>query len=486
MRLWRWTRWPARHWPGNFFRTYRVSPRPGAGVSARPAQLGTVRWPDGHAETDRPLQFVGVGHFGQVQRDVEKLPRYGMNVIQVELGPRSVVVGENAIETQVIDKHLALLDRCPIGRGRHSAPLAALLSRMGPQEVAALRNAEGGFLHYDIHAPEARAVLDKFLRTIVPRIGHHPALHSICLSNEPLFLDGRKSRYVQSKWHAWLRQRHGTLETLNQRGAVTMASSTRFRSRRRSSAKNPIHYDFITFNCEAFAEWHAWMASIIRELAPDIPLHAKVMICPNLSRIVQGPWSIAPELFAELSDFNGNDAWKYSSPGRWASDWQQEQMGYDFQRSMADKPVLNSENHLIPDRNLDFVSPSHIRNVFWQGAVHGQGATATWVWERTYDPASDLSGSILHRPACAEAMGQSGLELMRLAPELTTFQRVHAQVALLYSTASVVAGEDHLKAMRHIYEGLNFCGLRIGFVTERQLAAYTQTGELPAPLATCG
>ncbi len=124
-----------------------------------PAQLGTVRWPDGHTETNWPLQFVGVGHFGQVQRDVEKLPGYGMNLIQVEFGPRSVVVGENAIETEVIDKYVTLLDRA----ARSGVGVILLLSPHYFPEWAVkkwphLRDAEGGLLPIEATAKHPRRV----------------------------------------------------------------------------------------------------------------------------------------------------------------------------------------------------------------------------------------------------------------------------------------------------------------------------------------
>jgi hypothetical protein len=149
---------------------------------------------------------------------------------------------------------------------------------------------------------------------------------------------------------------------------------------------------------------------------------------------------------------------------------------------MADRPVFNSENHLIPDRCFEPVPPEHIANVYWQGAIHGQSATTTWVWERTYSCTDDTSGSIMHRPACVEAMGRTGLDLMRLAPEVTTFQRMPVEAVLVWSPASIVAGQEYLNQTRLAYEALNFQGIRLGFVTERQLALAAETGELPPPL----
>lgn len=450
-----------------------------------PAQLGTVRWPDGRLEAGRPLQLVGLGAFGQVVQDLEKLNGYGCNIIQVEFGPNSVLVGESQVSMAAVDGFRNLLDRAAKAHvavnlliSPHYFPAWAL------EKWPHLRDAAGGFLGYDVYAPEARAVLEKFLRTAIPRIADHPALHSICLSNEPVFTEGTKSRFVRETWHRWLAREHGTIQVLNARWGTRYPGFDSVPVPRAEFQPTPIVYDFIRFNQEAFADFHAWMAGILRQLAPDVPIHAKIMIHAALLRHTAGPWSIAPERFAGFSDFNGNDAVKYHhAEGSWGCGWQLENAGYDYQRSMADKPVFNSENHLIPDRLLDWVPPDHIANVFWQGAIHGQSATTAWVWERTFEESHDFTGSIMHRPACVEAMGQTGLDLMRLANEVTAFQRMPIQVALVWSPASLVAGQEYLDQLGLAYEALNFCGVRVGFITEQQLAAYGETGRLPQPLA---
>ena len=437
-------------------------------------------------EGDWPVQFVGVGHFNQVRSDIEKLTGYGQNIIQIEFGPRSVVTGPEKISTGAIESFLAILDRA-------AAAGVAVNLLISPhyfpdwayEKWPHLRDAGGGFLKVDIHAPEARQVYEKFLRTVIPRLRHHPALHSICLSNEPVFTDAEKSRFVRERWHDWLEQRHGTIAELNRRWNSDHADFASIPVPSAEFESSPLVYDFVCFNQESFAAFHGWMASIIREMAPDIPLHAKIMICANFARHAHGPWSVSPELFATLSDYNGNDAWKYPrKEGPWASAWQDENMGYDFQRSVADEPVFNSENHLIPDRTFDHVPASHISNVFWQGAVHGQSATTTWVWERTYSAKHNFAGSILHRPQCVEAMGRTGLDLMRLSKEVTMLQKAPIQIALLWSPASLVAGQEYLNMLKQAYEAWNFCGVRVGFVTERQLAACAETGVLPGPLST--
>ncbi|MCE5217774.1 hypothetical protein LLH03_12190, partial [bacterium] len=136
------------------------------------------------------------------------------------------------------------------------------------------------------------------------------------------------------------------------------------------------------------------------------------------------------------------------------------------------QPIFNSENHVIIDRDLLYVSGVHLRNVLWQGSIHGESASTMWVWERTFDNQSDFAGSIMHRPECAEAHGRVALDLMRLAPEVTAFQQAPARVAVVYSIASLIYGtQESASELLRAYHALNFCGEKIDFITERQLAA---------------
>jgi len=419
--------------------------------------------------------FIGHGHFGQVRRDVERFPAYGFNILQIEFGPNSVFPAENEVSDRAVQDFLAVCDRAAQAGvavnlliSPHYFPGWAL------EKWPHLRECRGGFLRFCIHAPESRQILERYLRYIIPRIQDHPALHSICLTNEPVSVELTKCRYVPQLWHQWLRREHGDLATLNRRWGTNYQSFDDIPVPEPRFEAAPLVYDFVRFNQETFAAWHRWLADLIHEMAPHLPVHAKIMMGAHFGRHSHGPWSVDPELFGQLSDINGNDCVKwYARRGDWACHWQTENMAYDFQRSMADKPVFNSENHLIPDRDTDYVPPDYIRNVYWQGAVHGQSATTTWVWERTYSPTSDFAGSIMHRPACVEAMGQTGLDLMRLAPEVTALQRLEPPVALLWSLASVVYDQGHLSVLRQAYEALNFCGVKLGFVTERQLASGT-------------
>jgi hypothetical protein len=160
-------------------------------------------------------------------------------------------------------------------------------------------------------------------------------------------------------------------------------------------------------------------------------------------------------------------------------------MFYDLQSAMAAKPIYNSENHIIVDRDQRPIPPGHTYTAIWQGAIHGQGATTSWVWERTYDPKSDFAGSILHRPENVIAHGEAGLDLMRLAREVTALQQAPRQVALLYSVTSLIHDLSYLDVWARAYTALSFAGIAVGYRSERQAAAgdWGETRVLIVPAA---
>lgn len=94
------------------------------------------------------------------------------------------------------------------------------------------------------------------------------------------------------------------------------------------------------------------------------------------------------------------------------------------------------------------------------------------MWERTFDPKSDFAGSIMHRPACAEAVGIANYDLNRGALAITALQQARPSALLLQSvTAAVWDAGRYSDCLGKLYTALSFTGLKLGFITERQLEA---------------
>jgi hypothetical protein len=434
--------------------------------------LGPVRMPGG-ATMERPVFFNGYGHFGRVINDMEKWPGYGANIIQIEVGPSRIFPKEGVTNSAPVRELARTLDRAQ----KSGVAVCLLISPhyfpdWGLAKWPHLRKHREGFLNYCLHAPEGQELLRRFLAVLIPPIKDHPALHSISLSNEPVN-EEEPCEPARQQWQAWLTKRHGTVAALNSTcgsnftsfAAVPLPDPFGLRPAR------PLWMDFIRFNQDFFADWHKLMADAIHAAAPGLPVHAKAMTWTMLN---DGDikYGVDATIFGRFSDINGNDSVNMFDfgDGDFAQSWQMNAMSHDLQRSVLDAPVFNTENHLITDRDTRPVPASHIRAALWQAAVHGQSATAIWVWERTFDPKSDFAGSIMHRPACAEAVGWVNHDLNRAALEITALQQAPPQVLLLQSvSASVWDGGRYSDCLGKLYTALSFTGLKIGFVTERQL-----------------
>lgn len=113
---------------------------------------------------------------------------------------------------------------------------------------------------------------------------------------------------------------------------------------------------------------------------------------------------------------------------------------------------------------------AYIRTVYWHEALHGQGATTTWVWERAQD--GDFAENLLTRANCVGAFGRVALDLTRLAPEVHALSRATADMAILYPFAvPLLPSRAYVEEARAAFEGAYFTGAVCDFVTERQVEA---------------
>ncbi len=420
-----------------------------------------------------PVFLTGYGAFKRVRDDVERMPAVGANLIQVEIGPLNVFPTADGVNRKPLDALVAVLDRAE----KAGVAVDVLLSpHFFPtwmlERVPALRRHREGFVQFCTHHPAARNLLRRFIRTVVEVIRNHPALFSVCLANEPESIE-EPCEPARQNWRVWLLERHNSV------GEFNNAHGTKLRSLDEVPLPNPFDQprdralwaDFIRFNQEQHAEWLGVLASAVHEVAPDLPVHVKALTPLFLGRTSKPAAGIDPTLLARLSGLNGNDAYNLFQYGRsvFAESWQENAMGHDLQKSLSPAPLFNSENHIIPDRESRNVPPSHVRAALWQAAVHGQAATTIWVWDRSFDHKSDFWGSILERPDDVEAVGLANIDLNRAAPELRVLQDAHSDVTVLSSTSALTWDIRVPEVTEALYTALSFHGVKIGFVTERQL-----------------
>lgn len=326
-----------------------------------------------------------------------------------------------------------------------------------------LRVPNPNFLGYDINNPHARAIIQAHIEAVVSNVGHFASLQSLVLSNEPVYANSTTSQYTQSLWRAYLQRRYGTVDSMNVVWNTRYASFDVVQPLSGSVAASPRYYDWWQFNSTMFADWHQWMAEQVHRLAPGVPVQTKIMASMFGSRDALS-WGVDPELFGALSEISGNDAFALLEAGRQGR--ANETGFYDLQSSMAEHPIFNTEDHLVSDFNPSFV-PEHAlnaRQVLWNGAVHGRNGSTAWLWSVEWD-------MMLIRPDVVAAVGRAGLDLNRLADEITAFQNAKPRVAVLASDAANIYSADgaYATAFSNAHQALNYNGQKVRLITDRHV-----------------
>lgn len=421
-------------------------------------------------QKDRPVYFTGVGHFGQVKQDIPILNEYGLNIIQIEMGPRTGLPDPNTVDRNAIQENVVQwLDKAA---GHHVAVNLLISPHYFPQWAIDVEPAHKqcgeGFLKYCIEAPNTRVVMEKWLDALMPQIAHHPALHSICLSNEPQYRG--KCAYDRAQFQAWLKEKWGGVRKMNKAYGTHFRCFEDVELPKDASSSYGYFFDACRFNQERFLAFHEMLRDRIHRHDPDVPVHVKIM-----SHAFEDPGrfevGIDYERYNQVDRIAGNDCvygFNGAKPGGYACDWLNMAMSYTLQHSTAsDSPIFNSENHLIPDGDARYMPEAYIRTVYWHEALHGQGATTTWVWERAQE--GDFSENILTRANCVRSLGRVALDLNRLAPEVHALSRAKGEVAIFYAYSSLLPSMEYVLEAKAAYEGMYFTDAVCDFVTERQI-----------------
>lgn len=331
-----------------------------------------------------------------------------------------------------------------------------------------------GFINYNINHPDVLEVLEDYLNNLLPYLKDYSSLKSICLTNEPLFKTTDFYWFYNSKFQNYLKTVHGDIATLNKRYAASYPSfSFVYMPTDCLNSRDALSYDWMMFNDKVLADWHNWMVGIVKKHLPEVPVHNKMMgyfrnSDEEETELRWLSYGTDLELLGESSDWAGNDTWDYiDEPNR----YYESMFLYDYQMSVLDKPVYNSEDHIIYDGDpkFDYNQRMHLRNNLWMGAAHGRSMSTIWLWERSYDKSSMSYNSILFRPDAVAEVGKTNLDLARLRYEMNKIQQAQPKVALFYSKSTRLYNSNYLKTLFNTYKEILNCGQKVGVVSDRSI-----------------
>ncbi len=448
---------------------------------------GRREWPDGRIEENRPVMLNGWGHFHGARRDMEFLNMVGGNFLQQEVGLVAFEPAPGKETVKALDNFFEAADRgvrtdTPVDLHLCAHYMAGWALKGRPE----LRRCKNHFMGFCVHDPHVVGVITNFQTRVATLTKDHPGLLSYCLTNEPGSQDVSKCPQLKKKWTAYLAERYGNVGRMNELWGTNYAGFDAVEMPAWPDLpKTPLGLEFVRCNRRAFSDFHQRLVDAVRAVAPKVPLHSKLLIdtslgSPDTKSIYGFPfWSNDGLRFAEMFDWLDHDGVYFTEPkGTWPNRWVSHQMASDFLRSFADKPLMNTENHICQDNSAGmYISPEHAYSAIWQEAIHGMRMSAQWCWERGTKKLRVFEGLPPERPECLEAMGRCSLDLARLSDQLVPIQSEPPTVLMMWSLSSKVLDKRH----DGCYAAASFLGEPLGFVTEEILERFLKDGRMRRP-----
>ncbi len=326
---------------------------------------------------------------------------------------------------------------------------------------------KAGFMNYNPNAPIAKEILEDYVNQVVPLIAQYKSVGSICITNEPqLFVDSATDNFYLEPWREFLKETYGgDINALNSlwKTNYTSFDECDFANYTTNPVKN---YDYKVFNDTTFADFHIWLADIVRKAAPGIPVNSKIM-----NYIGYGPRNYSNNGTNYLYnykafDINGCDAVNYIDD---EDEILEKNIWYDYMRSYVDRPLINTEDHITRDRDVDYRSDAadHMAQDIYQGAIHGRYHSDIWVWQRyTAGGSTDFIGSILYRPDAIAKIGKATLDLNRLGYYIEALQNEVPEVGIVYSDADLLNKPGTAYNSYWTYDASLANGKAVRFVTD--------------------
>lgn len=350
-----------------------------------------------------------------------------------------------------------------------------------------------GTIHFRVDNDRVREIIKVHINTLLEQVKDSKAISDICLSNEPCYSPCAND-YYQPLWEKYLKNEYGSIENLNE---VYKESYSDFSEISMSKSPEPTvrNYDYRKFNEEIFADFHKWMADTVHEIAPNLPVHVKLMtghfgsLAESELRFVNYGYNI--EDFMEFTDvigFDGGDSYKggtFQVDKFIETSHLAHYSALDMQTSLKDVPAYNTEDHIVSDGSEEWLDEQaqHVGRHIWQGAIHGRGASAIWVWATTTSD-NALKNSILCRPDCILEVGRSALDLNRLSYEITALKSAERDVGILYSYASQNYNYAYRDCSFKVYSGFIYSGKRPLFISENKTESLKDVKVLVVPNVT--
>ena len=259
----------------------------------------------------------------------------------------------------------------------------------------------------------------------------------------------------------YLKEKYGTIENYNKINGTNHNgfSKIQFPTSGLSSRLIMESYDYCNFADTVGKEWIKLMSMSVKAVS-DKPVHVKQMEYVTAYDEGDARWLIAigfdPQEYNRYLDLNGNDAELRIENDEVITTVSQyvegkalaQSMWYDFQLSMKEAPVINSEDHILANGDKTYTKDhKKLTNVAqWMGAIHGRSMAATWIFDRT-QTRPETYESIMYRPDLYENVSEINMDWIRERYSEWEKERKDKTIILVSHRKSTMSVADEVIAM---------------------------------------
>ncbi len=447
-----------------------------------------VQWANGTIET-RPVFLYGFcGEQQDIQPDLSFISEaLGANLIHLFTGPRYTMPDESmwnaeaplesSLDSGVISYYMSTINEAyntGIITDLNICPhwIQSWFIDKYPDYYALL----GGFINYEFNHPEVQKIVGYTSQLTIQALTEQPGIWSCCLINEPAFMFWDDDA-TPDMWVDYLKNTYGTISAMNSAWLTSYSNWNSVKMYKHQPSipfpDDPELYDWMKFNDYRVNNWLDWLQGHVKAADNSIYTHTKQIIrYYTQEHVLQGS---DIDLMPRTTDIAGQDG----SIAPWDTVNTEDislfgsaacaTLPVVTQKTITAKPVINSENHILRDNNNEDVAAGHARAALWLQALAGLDASAAWLWGNNTD-SSFQTGMWLDRPLAMEEYSRTGMDLMRLMPELVQIREKNKKVVLLYSKTSALRNPDYDTILFNTYDVLKELGFSLAVITEQVLA----------------
>jgi hypothetical protein len=271
----------------------------------------------------------------------------------------------------------------------------------------------------------------------------------------------------QQMFREWLMSKYKTVAAFNKiwdtsyRSFAEIEAPATHNARPVDDVNRAAWYDWSCFNARRFTDYMKWIKNEMRKYETKVP------ICAGGTSSMLSSSNSVTGIDEELIINEVDDVILNESGG---------------------SPIFSDLLLSLSEKKMVMVDPEMgggTHSLLLQ-FLHGKSDISKWWWasfpsrEYLHMNESSLPHSKEISLADIDEVLRIGLDVRRLASEITEFTKPDPEIALLYSKSSIIqvppqqiqAGRTpYLDAVFNVWEGTRFLGCRIGFVSEKQILA---------------